>query len=277
MITVENLSFSYKKGRPLFKNMSMTLKEGHIYGLFGKNGVGKSTLLKNMIGLVLPDSGTLMTLGHIPSKRTPSFLEQVFFIPEEDLELPAFTPRQYIKLNGGFYPNFDSEYMNSLMSDFEISADQKLANMSLGQKKKFGIAFGLACRTPLIVMDEPTNGLDIPSKAQFRRVMAQTMTDDRCVIISTHQVRDLNNLIDAILILDDHKIVLNSTMHSITEKLIFKREKDLSQAPIYAEESLDGYHTIHVNTQEQDSHLDLELLFNAVITEKSAITSLFNK
>jgi len=275
MITIQNLYFGYRKGRMLFENMSMQLSPGHIYGLLGKNGAGKSTLLKNLTGLVYAQSGKLDVLGHDPSRRQPSLLQQIAFIPEE-LYLPAVKIDAYIKANAAFYPHFDHAYFAELLKEFDIPVAQKLINMSYGQKKKVIIAFGLATRAKLIVMDEPTNGLDIPSKAQFRKIMASAMTDDCYIIISTHQVRDLDNLIDTVIMLDDSKIALKASVDEITDKLCFKQVKELDETVIYAEPSLAGYHALMPNYHQEDSKLDMELLFNAVLTEKNKLKPIFN-
>ncbi|WP_379087436.1 ATP-binding cassette domain-containing protein [Pedobacter sp. UC225_65] len=197
MIKINNLNFGYSKHQLLFKNMSMQLSNGHIYGLLGKNGAGKSSLLKNLAGLVYAESGSMDVMGYDPAKRQPALLEQICFIPEE-FYLPSVKIDAYVKANAAFYPNFNHGYFADLLAEFDIPVAQKLINMSYGQKKKVIIAFGLATQAKLVIMDEPTNGLDIPSKAQFRKIMASALTDDRCIIISTHQVRDLDNLIDTV-------------------------------------------------------------------------------
>lgn len=273
MVTIQNLNFSYSKSRPLFVGMDLYLKRGHIYGLLGKNGAGKSTLLKNIAGLVYPVSGVVEVLGHRPARREPSLLREISFIPEE-FYLPAVRSEQFLKANAGFYPEFDREYFYRLIGEFDIPVQQRLAEMSYGQKKKYIISFGLASNTKIIIMDEPTNGLDIPSKAQFRKIMASAITDDRCVIISTHQVRDLDHLIDAVILLDDHKVALNAPVNLITDKLCFKKTKELPADVIYAEEALGGFNTIVANAYGEDSKLDLELLFNAVLQQKGKITNL---
>lgn len=273
MVTIQNLNFSYSKSKPLFLHMDLELKQGHIYGLLGKNGAGKSTLLKNIAGLVFPNSGRVNVLGRNPNRREPTLLKEISFVPEE-FYLPAVKSEQFLKANMGFYPQFDREYFDRLITEFDIPIEQKLANMSYGQKKKYIISFGLASNTKLIIMDEPTNGLDIPSKVQFRKIMASAITEDKCVIISTHQVRDLDNLIDAVILLDDHKVALNSPVQVITDRLCFKKVRELPLDTLYSEEGLGGFNVILPNSIGEDSKLDLELLFNAVLKCKEKITNL---
>lgn len=275
MIKVNNLNFGYSKHQTLFKNMSFQLSAGHIYGLLGKNGAGKSSLLKNLAGLVYAKSGTLEVFGFDPAKRQPAMLEQICFIPEE-FYLPAVKIDAYLKANAPFYKNFNRDYFTDLIKEFDIPVNQKLINMSYGQKKKVIIAFGLATQAKLIIMDEPTNGLDIPSKTQFRKIMASALTDDRCIIISTHQVRDLDNLIDTVIILDENNIALQASIEEITEKLSFNKVKEMDASIIYAEPSLSGFHAVMPNYHQEDSKLDMELLFNAVLKEKTKFKPYFN-
>lgn len=275
MIEINDLNFGYSKQHLLFKNLSMQLQAGHIYGLLGKNGAGKSSLLKNLAGLVYADSGAITVMGHNPAKRQPSLMRQICFIPEE-FYLPSVKIAAYVKANSPFYPEFDQKYFDELLAEFDIPVGQKLINMSYGQKKKLIIAFGLATQAKLIIMDEPTNGLDIPSKAQFRKIMAAALTDDRCIIISTHQVRDLDNLIDTVIMLDESKVALKASVEEITHKLCFKRVKELDETVIYAEPSLSGYNAVIPNYHDEDSKLDIELLFNAMLAEKSKLKTVFN-
>lgn len=273
MITIRNLNFSYRKKVPLFTNMNMELGAGHIYGLLGKNGAGKSTLLKNIAGLVFPDSGFIEVLGYRPENREVMFLQDICFIPEE-FYLPSVKSDTYVRSNAVFYPNFNHDYFNSLIAEFEIPIQQRLGNMSYGQKKKYIISFGLASGSKLIIMDEPTNGLDIPSKTQFRKIMASAMKEDRCIIISTHQIRDLDNLIDSVIVLNQNKVVLNASIFDIAEKVQFRKQQTISDEVLYAESSLGGFHAMVPNADGSDSKVDLELLFNGVLTEKEKITNL---
>jgi len=275
MIEINNLNFGYSKHKPLFKNMSMRLSNGHIYGLLGKNGAGKSTLLKNLAGLVYPQGGQLNVMGFNPTKRQPALLSQICFIPEE-FYLPPVKIDSYLKANAPFYPNFDHEYLATLLKEFDIPAGNKLIDMSYGQKKKFIIAFGLATQAKLVIMDEPTNGLDIPSKAQFRKIMASALTDERCIIISTHQVRDLDNLIDTVIMLDENDVALKASVEEITTKLTFKRVKEIDESIFYAEPSLSGYNAVMPNYHHEESKLDMELLFNAILAEKTKFKPLFS-
>ncbi|TKC02853.1 ABC transporter ATP-binding protein [Pedobacter frigoris] len=239
MIEISNLTFGYSKNQLLFKDLNLRLSKGHIYGLLGKNGAGKSTLLRNIAGLLHPREGHCKVNGLSADSRTPAFLQELFFIPEE-LYLPDVTVSGFVKSTAHFYPKFDEAAFYKVLSDFDVPEISKIKHLSYGQQKKIMIAFGLATNTSLLIMDEPTNGLDIPSKVQFRKAIAAALNEDRCIIISTHQVRDLDSLIDVVLVLDQQEIVLYKSIDELQEMAISRGEAS--------------------------AKLDMEVLFNSAIS-----------
>lgn len=275
MISIQNIHFRYKN-KPVFTGLSLDLQPGHIYGLLGKNGTGKSTLLRLINGLLFPKEGKLNVLGYTPAKRQPDFLKQVFLVPEE-FYLPNISINEFLKANTGFYPLFSAEQFNSYLSEFAIPRDQHLQEMSYGQKKKLLISFGLACNTPILLMDEPTNGLDIVSKSQFRKVMAGAVSEEKCILISTHQVKDLENLIDRITIIDEGGILFDQTVGTITNRLHFKISFDSEEvrSALYKETSLKGNAIILLNDEGEEGRLDLEMLYKAIISNKEAVQKAF--
>jgi ABC-2 type transport system ATP-binding protein len=264
MVKIEKLDFGYKKNQQLFRELNLELQSGNIYGLFGMNGAGKTTLLKLMSGLLFPKSGQCLMFEKDVSSRLPEILANIYVIPEEFV-LPPVSIKSFVEMNAPFYPRFDYTLLDKYLKEFEISNDKKLTAYSYGQKKKFLIAFGLATQTNVLLMDEPTNGLDIPSKSQFRRIMAAASTEEQCIIISTHQVRDLASIIDHVIILDNGTIIFKHSLMDISTRLTFGKIKDDSgEGILYAEEVLGGKAAIRKNTG-QDTAVDLELLFNGVI------------
>lgn len=276
MIHFDGVSFGYGKQKILFENLDLNLAPGHIYGLLGKNGAGKSSLLRLMTGLLFPRAGTIEVNGFIPKNRKPAFLQNVFFVPEE-IYLPSVTVDQYAGTLALFYPRFDESEFLRYIAEFDIPEGNKLTGMSFGQKKKVLIAFALATNTRVLIMDEPTNGLDIPSKSQFRRIVSSALRPDRLMLISTHQVRDLDNLIDHIVILDNHRIVMQHSLEAVAERLHFGTKAQLeSNVPVlYAEPSLRGYNAVTENLEHEESRVDLEQLFNAVMTNPGKIREVF--
>ena len=266
MIEVKNISFKYAGQKDLvFDDFSLTLKQDNIYGLLGKNGTGKSTLLYLISGLLRPKKGCVCFDAVETKLRKPETLSEIFIVPEE-FDLPAMSLNQYVKINEPFYPRFNREVLEACLKDFELSTDLKLNALSMGQKKKVFMSFALAAGTKVLLMDEPTNGLDIPSKSQFRKVVAQYMTEDRTLIISTHQVHDVESLLDHILILSQQKLLLDATVAEITEKYVFEyRTPDQMEDALYAEPSLQGNAVIAPRKEgNAETQVNLELLFNAV-------------
>lgn len=273
MIKLEDLSFSYSKRKSLFSNLNLELESGRIYGLLGRNGAGKSTLLKLCCGLLFPTDGTCSVMGHQSHLRRPAMLEEIFFLPEE-FDLPRVSMDRYAAVYAKFYPNFSHEQLRDYMQQFEVATDQSFRRMSFGQKKKAYISFALACNCSLLIMDEPTNGLDIPSKAVFRSLIAKLSGNDSTIIISTHQVRDLDSLIDAVVVIEGSDILLNATTREITDRLNFCRI-DNSVQPLYQEESIHGLWGVVPNTTMAESRLDMEMLFNATVSNPKAIRTIF--
>jgi ABC-2 type transport system ATP-binding protein len=266
MIEIKELHFGYQKNKPLFNGLNLSLSEGHIYGLLGKNGAGKSTLLKNMTGLTYPAKGACYFKNKSVFGRPVSVLEDVYFLAEE-LFVPELTPAQYVRGTAVFYPKFSKADFYRYLAALDVDMDAVMDKQSYGQQKKAMIAFGLATNTSLLIMDEPTNGLDIPSKVQFRKLIASVLTEDRCIVISTHQVRDLDSLIDTLLILHNGEVVVNQSMDEVAEKITFGSYANTEGLPVlYEENGQRGKNVIMQNTTGEYSKVDLELLFNAIIT-----------
>jgi ABC-2 type transport system ATP-binding protein len=278
MIEFENLTFAYKNKPPLFDALDLRISDGNIYGLMGKNGAGKTTLLKIICGLLFPQNGSATVFGLLPQKRPVELLQEIYFIPEE-FYTPPLKYNEYIQLYSPFYPNFNVLAFNEYIGTFELPRNDRLTALSYGQKKKFLVAFGLATNCRLLILDEPTNGMDIPSKSQFRKLMAASLDENRTIIISTHQVRDIGNLIDPIIILDDGKIIFSQTIETISKRLTVELQKTMpdDNKVLYSEKTLGGHVVIHENRGNTDSNLDIELLFNAVINNRQRINELFTR
>ena len=274
MITLKELSFSYSRKKEVLDRINLEVGSGHICGLLGKNGEGKTTLLNLLSGQIFPDQGSCLVLEETPSERNARFLQQIFLLPEE-ISMPEVTAIEYIKMYAPFYPTFRDDICKACVESFEINLSDRLSKMSQGQRKKVAITLALAAHTPLLLMDEPTNRLDIPSKATFRRLVASLIDDNQTVIISTHQVRDLESLIDTVLILDQRQILLNKTLNEIGEKLYFGPLLPEEKA-LYSEPTPQG--TIGVTSRDgkEETAVSLELLFNAAITYPKEIQRIMN-
>ncbi|MEI6310698.1 MAG: ABC transporter ATP-binding protein [Bacteroidota bacterium] len=273
MIQLHQVCFSYGN-KKVYDSFTMSLHKGSIYGLLGKNGTGKSTFLKLLAGLIFPDKGTI-TIGLFnPKNRHPDFLKDIYLIPEE-FNLPDVKIDALLKYYAPFYPKFDKMKFDYYIKEFEVPIQHSFSQMSLGQKKKAIISFGLSCNTSLLLMDEPTNGLDIISKAQFKQVMKHTHNPEQCIIVSTHQAKDLESLITRVCIIDEQGMILDKNVEDIIHKLQFKFSQDPEEIEraAYVEEYMNNTKTIilPIDTPILDNKLDLEMLFKAVVTNKQFI------
>ena len=276
MISIKELTFWYSKKTPLFEKMDLDLSPGHIYGLLGKNGAGKTTMLKLLSGLSFPKQGSIIVGGNIPSSRKPDFLSGLFLVPEE-ISLPSFNPIKFASIYGPFYPGFELSQFKELLQKFEVDEEQNLSKVSHGQKKKALISFALACNTKFLFLDEPTNGLDIPSKSTFRSLLASVFSEEKTIIISTHQVRDLQSLIDSVIILENRKILLNQSLENVSRKFSFGHSL-LSPLPgeiLYSVNSELGQTLMAPNLSGEPGSVDIETLFNAFIDMPDKLSSCF--
>ena len=307
MIKIENLKFSYGS-KSIFEGVSTELKPGMIYGLLGQNGVGKTTLLKLLAGLLKPQEGSCtieipqsgaaqqggtqrqygaerqdgaaMQCGAaqparlIPHRRRPDFLEKVFYLPE-DVVAPGVKIETYVKNTCSFYPNFSYEKFARIADEFKVETDCKFNKLSFGQQKKAFIAMALSMGTEVLLLDEPSNGLDIPSKIALRKSIAENITEEQTVIISTHQVKDLESIIDPIIILDHKGVLLNRSIEEISEKLHFSLSANECKEALYSQQQFNGFLTIKENLNGEETKPDLEALFNCCLSNKERIKELF--
>lgn len=275
MITIKKLGFSYGDNVVL-KDISMELEEGRIYGLLGENGVGKTTLLTLLAGLKDVCEGSIEVDGQTPFDRKPSFLSNIYYLPDE-VPAPRRKAIDYASDHGQYWSKFSIDKFSEIMTVFDNDQNQRMDQMSYGQLKKTFISFALACNTKYLFMDEPTNGLDIPSKAQFRKAVSKYTSDDSTLLISTHQARDLEAIIDPIIILDRRDVLMNASLDEIAQKLYFDYTTDADPSALYSEMIPGGSIQVLINKEGVESKVNIEALFNAVLLHKGMIKEMFNK
>ncbi len=274
MLRLENISFRYLRGNaPVIDGVDLTLSPGHIYGLLGRNGAGKSTLLYIMSGLLRPDGGRVSLDGDDVTLRRPSTLSDIFLVPEE-FDLPSTRLKTFVRLNAPFYPRFSEEVLAKCLDDFELDRDLHLGRLSMGQKKRVFMSFALATQTRLILLDEPTNGLDIPAKSLFRKTVARNLAEDATMVVSTHQVRDIDVLLDHIIMTDKGKIVFDHAVSEIAERLAFSEVpiSDTTVCPLFEQPSIHGRSVVMANLSGHETPFNLELLFNAILAKGDILT-----
>ena len=276
MISLKDFSFSYR-GTNVFTDINLQFEKGGIYGLLGENGVGKTTMLKAISGLLRPTAGTCTVDDRNSFDREPEFLETIFFLPDDQPLPDDATPERFFRDFAMFYPNHDTDKFQTLAAELKIDTKRKFKKMSLGQQKKALIASALALNTDYLLLDEPTNGLDIPSKADFRRILAENKNNGQTIIISTHQVKDVENLINPIIIISNSQVLLNASVESITRKLHFKYCPEPVPNALYSEMMAGGYLNVLINNGLGDSQINVEALFNAVLRNQDTVKKLFEQ
>lgn len=277
MLEIQNLTFGYNRHQKVLDDFTFNFTKGGIYGLLGRNGAGKSTLLYLIAGLLTPRSGSVMLNGISTRLREPSTLCDIMLVPEEFV-FPAIPLERYINLYAPLYPRFDRDSLYKYLEIFSLSPDINLGALSMGQKKKAYISFALACNTSIVLMDEPSNGLDIPSKSAFRRAISAAASEDRLILISTHQVRDIDLVLDHILIMDNHQMILNASVNEIVERLSFftTTDMDLIQQALYGIPSLEGTAIVKLNPGNEFTEMNLETLFGFALDRPDILAPIFS-
>lgn len=277
-LQIENLSFRYTRRRPeVLQDVNLTFDTGGVVGLLGPNGAGKSTLLYLIAGALTPSKGSVSYDGISTRLRRPDVLSSIYLVAEE-AGLPRMSLNEYVSLYSRFYPEFDRSIMEMSLKEFDMFEPRRLDSLSMGQKKKILLSFAFACNTPIVLLDEPTNGLDIPGKAAFRRLVARLATDDRLFLISTHQVRDLDTILDRVLIMNERRFLLNETIASLQEHFRFiSGASQASTDAIYTLPSLSGVDYMATNDDDSETDVNLELLFEATLKSGDKIKSILKK
>ena len=274
-IKISNLNFSYKANELVLKGLNLNLRGGNIYGLFGKNGEGKTTLLHCLMGLCTTPKNTI----NINGKNVEISKEDMYFTPE-DIYSNGLSIREYTECIRPFYKKFDDELLKKQLDFFNIDINMKLNKISLGQKKKANVSIAFASKCSILIFDEPTNGLDVMSKKTFRKSIIENINEDRIIIISTHQVRDLEDIVNHILVLNNHHLVFDNSIDNISNKLDFLTNDviDLKKTDIiYSSDNSINKSLICKKQKGLNSKMDLELLLEAISISPESINKIFNQ
>ncbi|SEF40402.1 ATP-binding cassette domain-containing protein [Sphingobacterium lactis] len=262
MLRIQSLSYSYRSNRNILWNITTALQPGNIYGLLGLNGEGKTTLLKNIVGMLIPKDGEITLNGMKSSERTAAYLNDVYFLPDHS-QLPDLRIAEFGRLYGAFYSRFDQEQYEQCIREFSIPTDHRLKSLSLGQHRKVHLAFALACNTSILLMDEPTNGLDIPSKAIFRKLLTRFFSEEKAFVIATHQIRDVDALLDHLLIMKSGSLVLDESIYNLSKTYRISHAASDAPQAIYEQEELSGAYYLVPNETNEESKMNIEFIFNA--------------
>ncbi|SEO06312.1 ABC-2 type transport system ATP-binding protein [Amphibacillus marinus] len=273
MINCENVSFNYRK-KAIYQNFNWCLKAGTICGLLGPNGAGKTTLFNMLAGLVFPTKGEINIAGHNPSKREAAFYRQFAYVAET-LPCPSMSPMVYATLCGPLYPNYSPERFLQLAEAFELDIEQNFNAFSAGDLRKAWLAIVLACQTALILLDEPSKGLDIKAQASLRKALAETAAAGSRILLSTHHVREVEGILDHVTIINrGGKLLLNAEVAQLYQhySLIEAAQEHQLPSDILAKQRLTMGWVGLVNQPAQTMQdIPLELLFSGLCRQEQVI------
>lgn len=291
MIEINNLSLGFVKSngihstrvnleavKPVLENLSLTIEPGHVYGLIGRNGAGKTSLMNCITGILTfkRKHQPIYLDGVKLNVNNPNDHAKLFYVTDTISSIHILADA-FANTLACFYPNFSVESYKEYMEMFRMDRNVFLDELSLGEKKSVFLSYAFASGAPYIIMDEPTNGLDITSRKVFRKLIASYMTPDRAIVISTHHINEISSLLDHILILDKRHLVFDRSVMETGSVLSFieSDDEDLRQQALYSMKSAYGNRMILPNTGGTDSEIDYELLFEAVLENGKAINELF--
>lgn len=201
MLKLEQVSKLYRNNHGLQKT-SITFQEGQITGILGRNGSGKTTLLKAILNLVPIDSGVVSYNG----KSVEEQYAQIAFISEDGSFFPYMSAEEYGNFLAMYYPSFSKDDYQKLLEQFEVDTTTHIRNLSKGQQLKVEISAGFATNAKLIILDEPFTTLDIYAKEDTVRLLIEQLKDDVIILISTHNIEEIENVIDRCIVLDNGSI-----------------------------------------------------------------------
>ena len=280
VLSIRHLSKSFGSRR-ILTDINLDVTPGEIFGFLGPNGSGKTTTIKLMLGLLRMEQGEIRICGRNIVTDFEEAVKSVGGIIENPEMYKYLTGRQNLEQYARMYGNIPKERFDEVIRlvGLQTRIDDKISKYSLGMRQRLGLAQAILHRPALLVLDEPTNGLDIPSKSQFRKVLASGMSEEKSVVISTHQVRDIDRLLDHVIVIDGSQVLLDESVVRITDKLFFAEQgmSDPTDDALYVQPSVHGNSVILPNHYGEESPLNLELLFNALLTEREKIQAIFNE
>jgi ABC-2 type transport system ATP-binding protein len=199
-------------------NVSLTLEKGTVLGLVGENGSGKTTLIKHVLGLLKPDTGTVRVFGLDPVADPVPVLAQIGYLSEEDILPGWMRVRELQRYMQGFYPTWDQEYADQLARDFSLDTSAKLMSLSKGQRARAGLMAALAYRPELLLLDEPSSGLDPIVRRDILGAIVRTISEEgRTVLFSSHLLGEVDRVADRVAMIQNGKVLFCENLDELKE------------------------------------------------------------
>lgn len=214
VIEVKNISKSFGRKKVL-TGASFTAKKGEITCLIGVNGVGKTTVLNAIMNLTPINSGEILIDG---KKINKDSYEKITFIPDAITMMPQMRIQDAFEFMEDFYQSWNTKRAEELLSFFRLQKEERISNLSKGNKAKVNLLLGLALDVDYVLMDEPFSGIDIFSREQIADVFTTHLIEDRGVIVTTHEIGDIEHLIDHVVLLDHGVVVKEFNAEQVREE-----------------------------------------------------------
>ena len=264
MTELKDVWYWYEYGQTVIRDASAAVGDGRIYGLLGLNGAGKSTLLKLMAGLLFPKKGEILCGGENVADRKVETLQDVVFMPAE-FELRNESLEKFVSLNSVFYPRFSRAVLDDCLKKFGIDpGTRSLEQLSLGNRHKFMLSFLLSLGAKLMLLDEPLNGMDLPSRGMFRKLLMRHLRDDQSVVVSTHVVSDVERIVSDVMVLRNDGTLFSASVDELSRRYSYGISSS-AEDTVYAESCAEGYRVLRRNDDACESGIPMDMLFNAVI------------
>lgn len=230
IIETKNLTKNYGKNRGI-QDVNISVKEGEIFGFIGPNGAGKSTTIKTLLNFIYPTSGSSKILGMDIVKDSSKIKEHIGYVPSEVRYYDDVKVKDIIKYSKSFYPKIDQEYVNKICNELELDMNKKMGELSLGNKKKVSIAQALIHSPKLLILDEPTNGLDPLMQNKLFNILLKEKEKGNTVFLSSHNLTEVQNLCDRACVIKEGKIIDIIEIEKETSKLSLKVTLTSSDIP----------------------------------------------
>jgi len=215
ILQTKNLYKSFGR-KQVLNDFSMILEEGKVYGLLGKNGEGKTTLIRMIMGIIPSDKGKILYKGKEITFNQPSYKKEVGYIPEESIFFGWMTIKELMAFNSSFYPKWNAQKARDLLNRFELDEKFRIKNLSRGMKLKLGLIVALAAEPELLILDDPTSGMDVPTRHDFLKgIIREILDEGTTILFSSHLVHELEGIIDHLGILHHGQLILEENFEQV--------------------------------------------------------------
>jgi len=215
ILKIENLSKSFGR-KIVLENYNMTLEKGKVYGLLGKNGEGKTTLIRIIMGVIPADKGEIFYKNKRVKFNDTSYKKEVGYIPEENIFFGWMRMKELLDFNSSFYPTWNHQKAEEYLKRFSLDKKTKIKNLSRGMKLKLGLIVALASEPELLILDDPTSGLDVPTRHDFLKdIIREILESGTTILFSSHMVHELEGIIEHLGILHNGNLILDEYFQKV--------------------------------------------------------------